>query len=80
MGFPYDEAAWSVVDGAMFMGWGTAMPGVYTAIAAAVCAYVQAISLNINNLIRKNKLKNIDIKGLQLCSPFFIYCLIGIFF
>ena len=29
MGFPYDEAAWSVVDGAMFMGWGTAMPGVY---------------------------------------------------
>jgi hypothetical protein len=40
MGFPYDEAAWSVVDGAMFMGWGTAMPGVYTAIAAAVCAYV----------------------------------------
>ena len=27
MGFPYDEAAWSVVDGAMFMGWGTAMPG-----------------------------------------------------
>ena len=40
MGFPYDEAAWSVVDGAMFMGWGTAMTGVYTAIAAAVCAYV----------------------------------------
>jgi len=56
MGFPYDEAAWSVVDGAMFMGWGTAMPGVYTAIAAAVCAYVLwAISLNINNLIKKNK-------------------------
>ena len=40
MGFPYDEAAWSVVDGAMFMGWGTAMPGVYTFIAAVICAYV----------------------------------------
>ena len=24
--FPYSEASWSVVDGAMFMGWGTALP------------------------------------------------------
>lgn len=40
MGFPYAEASWSVVDGAMFMGWGTSMPGVYTAIAIAVCVYV----------------------------------------
>jgi len=40
MGFPYDSATWDVVDGAMFMGWGTAMPGVYTFIAAAICVYV----------------------------------------
>ena len=40
MGFPYEEASWSVVDGAMFMGWGTAMPGMYTAIAAGICVVV----------------------------------------
>ncbi len=37
MGFPYDEASWSVVDGAMFIGWGSAMPGLYTLIAAIIC-------------------------------------------
>jgi hypothetical protein len=37
MGFPYNEASWSVVDGAMFMGWGSAAPGFYTLIAAVIC-------------------------------------------
>lgn len=40
MGFPYDEASWSVVDGAMFMGWGSGAPGFYTLIAAAICVAV----------------------------------------
>ena len=40
MGFPYESATWEVVDGAMFMGWGSSMPGLYTAIAVTVCAYV----------------------------------------
>ncbi|MEO9572835.1 MAG: hypothetical protein ABJ263_07800 [Tateyamaria sp.] len=40
MGFPYDEVSWSVVDGAMFMGWGGAMPGLYTLIAAGICVAV----------------------------------------
>ena len=40
MGFPYESATWDIVDGAMFMGWGSSMPGLYTAIAAIVCAYV----------------------------------------
>ncbi len=40
MGFPYDSASWDVVDGAMFMGWGSAMPGLYTLIALAICAVV----------------------------------------
>jgi len=40
MGFPYEEASWSVVDGAMFMGWGGAMPGLYTLIAAIICVAV----------------------------------------
>lgn len=40
MGFPYEEASWNAADGAMFMGWGTAMPGFYTFIAMAICAGV----------------------------------------
>ena len=40
MGFPYETATWDVVDGAMFMGWGSAMPGIYTFIAAAICGFV----------------------------------------
>ncbi|WP_420860422.1 hypothetical protein [Algirhabdus cladophorae] len=43
MGFPYSEATWDVVDGAMFMGWGTAAPGLYTAIAAIICVAVLVI-------------------------------------
>ena len=40
MGFPYETADWAVVDGAMFMGWGSAMPGVYTVLGMVVCAAV----------------------------------------
>lgn len=40
MGFPYAEADWAVVDGAMFMGWGSAMPGFYTFVAAVICVGV----------------------------------------
>lgn len=40
MGFPYDEASWSVVDGAMFVGWGSAAPGLYTFIACVICVAV----------------------------------------
>jgi hypothetical protein len=41
--FPYEEASWSAVDGAMFMGWGTALPGITTFIAAAICVAVLVI-------------------------------------
>lgn len=40
MGFPYDSATWDVVDGAMFTGWGSAMPGLYTLIAIVICVLV----------------------------------------
>ena len=56
MGFPYDEAAWSVVDGAMFMGW-VRQCLAYTLLLQQQFAhtfYGQGISLNINSLIRKN--------------------------
>ncbi|MDE0784344.1 MAG: hypothetical protein OSB34_14345 [Planktomarina sp.] len=40
MMFPYDTANWSVVDGNMFMLADTVWPGVFTAIAAAICVWV----------------------------------------
>jgi hypothetical protein len=56
MGFPYDEASWSVVDGAMFMGWGSAAPGFYTFIAAVLCAAV----LVLGHASEKKKAKRFD--------------------
>lgn len=41
--FPYDEASWAVVDGAMFMGWGGVLPGLTTLIAAIICVAVLVI-------------------------------------
>ncbi|WP_227269685.1 hypothetical protein [Roseobacter weihaiensis] len=38
--FPYEEASWSVVDGAMFMGWGSALPGGATLVAGLLCVLV----------------------------------------
>jgi len=41
--FPYDQATWDVVDGAMFMGWGTILPGLATVIAMVICVVVLVI-------------------------------------
>lgn len=38
--FPYEQATWDVVDGAMFQLWGTSMPGFFTLIAMALCVVV----------------------------------------
>jgi hypothetical protein len=38
--FPYSEASWSVVDGAMFMGWGGSLPAISTLVAAIICVAV----------------------------------------
>ncbi len=40
MGFPYSEVSWSVVDGAMFIGWGSSLPAITTAISAVICLWV----------------------------------------
>ncbi len=40
MGFPYTEADWAVVDGAMYMGAFGSMPGIYTAISVLACIYL----------------------------------------
>lgn len=41
--FPYSEASWSVVDGAMFIGWGTSLPGVTTFLSIVLCIAVLVI-------------------------------------
>lgn len=41
--FPFEEATWAGVEGAMFIGWGGALPGITTAIAAIICVAVLVI-------------------------------------
>ena len=41
--FPYSEASWSVVDGAMFIGWVTSLPGITTVLAMIACVVVLVI-------------------------------------
>lgn len=41
--FPYPEATWDVVDGAMFVGWGGSLPGTATVIAMVICVVVLVI-------------------------------------
>ncbi|MEM6589223.1 MAG: hypothetical protein AAF641_12310 [Pseudomonadota bacterium] len=43
MGFPYDQGTWEGVSGAIFMGFGSAMPGIFTVIAIAVSVALLAI-------------------------------------
>ena len=40
MGFPFSEATWNVVDGAMFMGWGGSAPGIYTFVSAVALVVI----------------------------------------
>lgn len=43
MGFPGSNADWSTVEGAMYMGAGGAMPGVWTVLAIVACIAVLAL-------------------------------------
>ena len=40
MGFPFPEATWDAVTGAMYMGAGGNAPLIYTLIAAVACVVV----------------------------------------
>ena len=55
MGFPYSEATWDVVDGAMFMGWGGVTPFFYTIISIIICIIV----LLLGDSIEKSKYENV---------------------
>ena len=37
MGFPFETATWEGVSGPIFMGYGGALPGVFTVISIALC-------------------------------------------
>lgn len=37
MGFPFETATWDGVSGPIFMGYGTAMPGLFTIISIGLC-------------------------------------------
>ena len=39
MGFPFEEASWSVVEGAMYMGAGGPATLLYTLISAGLCVW-----------------------------------------
>jgi len=41
--FPSEVADWATIDGAMFIGWGTILPGLTTLIAAVICVAVLVI-------------------------------------
>ena len=43
MGFPYDQGTWEGVSGAIFMGFGTATPGLFTLIAIVVAVVLLAV-------------------------------------
>ncbi len=40
MGFPFAEATWNAVTGAMFIGAGGVAPGVYTFIGGVICVAI----------------------------------------
>ncbi len=37
MGYPFEEATWNVLEGAMYIGAGGAAPLLYTLIGVAIC-------------------------------------------
>ena len=43
MGFPFEKGTWEGVSGAIFMGFGTATPGIFTLIAIVVSVVLLAV-------------------------------------
>jgi hypothetical protein len=37
MGFPFEPATWEGVSGPIFMGYGSAWPGIFSVIGIALC-------------------------------------------
>ncbi|MFD0860218.1 hypothetical protein [Roseovarius aquimarinus] len=56
MGFPYENVDWAAVDGAMFIGWTSALPGICTVLAMIVCVAV----LIFGQSTEASKMRNFD--------------------
>jgi hypothetical protein len=54
MGFPFDTPTWDGVSGAIFMGAGGAMPGLFTLIAIVLCVVALALGQKTENSKYKN--------------------------
>lgn len=54
MGWAFDKADWSAVEGAYYMGAGGSMPGIWTLIAVCACVAVLAIG-QIHEKAKYNK-------------------------
>lgn len=53
MGFPFDQATWDAVKGAMFIGFGGPAPGIYTLLGVAACIVI----LLVGNKSEKERYK-----------------------
>lgn len=42
MGFPFETATWDGVSGAIFMGYGGALPGIFSVISIVLCIVILA--------------------------------------
>ena len=54
MGYPFDTPSWEGVNGAIFMGFGSSMPGLFSVIAIVACI----AALVLGNGIELGKYKN----------------------
>ncbi|WP_341368092.1 hypothetical protein [Yoonia sp. BS5-3] len=43
MGFPFENATWDGVSGPIFMGYGTALPGLFTVLSIVICIVALAV-------------------------------------
>lgn len=43
MGFPFEVASWEGVSGPIFMGYGGAMPGLFSVVAIGLCVVALVI-------------------------------------
>ncbi|SHL86987.1 hypothetical protein SAMN05443432_103210 [Roseovarius litoreus] len=43
MGYPFDTPTWDAASGAIFMGAGGALPGLFTLIAIVICVLALAL-------------------------------------
>ena len=46
MGWPFEEASWNEISGAIYMGLGGSMPVIWTLLAAALCVIAIIVGMS----------------------------------